>query len=54
MHLKVCSQTSSGVRLCHRCRLNSFVEADNGVTATLVNLETGARETVEKKSRLTD
>ena len=58
MHLEVCSQTwfdpilqrfarsFSGVRLRYRCRLEALVEGDDGVTATLVDLETGARETV--------
>ncbi len=34
------------VRLRYRCRLDSFVEGSNGVTATLIDTASGARETV--------
>jgi 2-polyprenyl-6-methoxyphenol hydroxylase-like FAD-dependent oxidoreductase len=34
------------VNLRHRCRLEAFEETSGGVTATLANLSTGARETV--------
>jgi 2-polyprenyl-6-methoxyphenol hydroxylase-like FAD-dependent oxidoreductase len=59
MHLEVCSQTwfdpilqrfarsFPHVRLRYRCRLEAFAEHGDGVTATLVDVATGARETVE-------
>jgi 2-polyprenyl-6-methoxyphenol hydroxylase-like FAD-dependent oxidoreductase len=58
MHLEVCSQTwfdpilqrfarsFPGVRLRYRCRLESFAEHEHGAAAELVDLETGARESV--------
>jgi 2-polyprenyl-6-methoxyphenol hydroxylase-like FAD-dependent oxidoreductase len=58
MHLEVCSQiwfdpilqrfarSFSHVRLRYRCRLETFAERDDCVTAELVDVTTGARETV--------
>jgi 2-polyprenyl-6-methoxyphenol hydroxylase-like FAD-dependent oxidoreductase len=59
MHLEICSQTwfdpilqglarlFPGVQLRYRSRLVSFTEHAHGVTAELVDVETGRRETVE-------
>lgn len=45
--LKTFAQSFPTVRLRHRCRLDGFEEHDAGVAAQLVDLTSGARETLE-------
>jgi 2-polyprenyl-6-methoxyphenol hydroxylase-like FAD-dependent oxidoreductase len=59
MRLQICSQmwfdpilrnfalSHPGVEMRHRTRLESFEDLDNGVTAEIVDLETGKGETIE-------
>ena len=61
VNLQICSQTwfdpilrelaqsYSGVTLCHRCRLETFETHEGGVTAEIVHLDTGERETVKAR-----
>ena len=44
--LRAFAQRHAGVRLRHRCRLERFTSAADGVTAEIVDLATGARECV--------